>query len=199
MNLVEKDFLEESPTELGGHDTASLADRQNEDDEKLTFDLNRSLDLSDETFERLEQLCEATENEREALQVEPSQTASVKLKRVTWENDVKDGISNENHLCEENRLNEEKDFERDKNPNLANESTFKGSGGYISSRLKATSASWDIEVSAFSSSRKPTKRAEALKNARIQRQEEVYIPPRVLSSASQIAQRKVLDLKRWFV
>ena len=103
-------------------------------------------------------------------------------------------------MDEENRLNEEKDFVRDKNLNLANDSTVSESGDFtFASKLKATSASWDVEISSFSSSKKPSKRAEALKNARTQHEGEVYTLPKVLASVNQIAQRKVLDLKRWLV
>lgn len=59
-----------------------------------------------------------------------------------------------------------------------------------------TGASWDIDFSAGNSG-KPSKRLQALKQARTQCSGERYDPPKVMVSANQIAQRKVLDLKRW--
>ena len=192
------------------------------DDDDLSHDLQHSLDLSNETFERIERLCEesvaavvdnscregiGTDAESQALPVystenletEVSNIPCVKSKRVTWESNVKDISLDKNKSDEENRLNEERDIIRDQNLNLTNENTASASGDFtFESKLKATSESWDIEVSGFSSgTKKPSKRAEALRNARTQHDGEDYVPPRVLATANQIAQRKVLDLKRW--
>ncbi|WAR27569.1 BIVM-like protein [Mya arenaria] len=68
-------------------------------------------------------------------------------------------------------------------------------------------ASWEVELgnerSRIAVARsgldgKLNKRLQALTQARSQNSGERYIPPRVLVSANQIAQRKVLDLKRWY-
>ena len=136
---------------------------------------------------------------REDLETKLTHIPCVKSKRVTWESDIKDVPLDENKSDEENRLNEEKDFIRDQHLDLTNENTASGSGGFtFASKLKATSELWDIEVSSLSSGKKPsTKRAEALKNAKTQHDGEIYVPPKALVSANQIAQRKVLDLKRW--
>ena len=62
---------------------------------------------------------------------------------------------------------------------------------------KGTGACWDIDVSAGKGSSKNSKRLQALRQARTRNIGEKYLPPKVLVSANQIADRKVLDLKRW--
>ncbi|KAL4220180.1 hypothetical protein ACF0H5_020588 [Mactra antiquata] len=63
---------------------------------------------------------------------------------------------------------------------------------------KKVPTSWDIEITGKPPSAKQSKRLEALKTARTRSTGEKYIPPKVLVSANQIAERKVLDLKRWY-
>lgn len=60
-------------------------------------------------------------------------------------------------------------------------------------------ACWDIEMSGVkgAGTGKMSKRMQALRQARTQSIGERYVPPKVLVSANQIAERKVLDLKRW--
>lgn len=61
---------------------------------------------------------------------------------------------------------------------------------------KYVPTSWEIDCGKPPSS-KQSKRLEALKQARSRSSRERYTPPKVMVSANQIAQRKVLDLKRW--
>ena len=173
-----------------------LEDSEEVDDEMLAADLKHSLELSNETFERIERLCQESSAEvTERAETFENPVRTTVKKQVTWESNVKD-----NSLAE-NRLNEEKDFERDRNFNLANhfEVEDTGSGDTVLTNQKVTGASWDVEISGFAPSKKPTKRSEALKNARTQQTGEIYSPPKVLVSTNQIAQRKILDLKRWLV
>ncbi|XP_052216537.1 basic immunoglobulin-like variable motif-containing protein isoform X2 [Dreissena polymorpha] len=71
-----------------------------------------------------------------------------------------------------------------------------------SSAIKGDSkcAAWEVDVSSHTESYSGlnSKRLEALNRARAQKTGEAYLPPRVLVSTNQIAQRKVLDLKRWY-
>jgi hypothetical protein len=88
-----------------------------------------------------------------------------------------------------NFLPDEEGNSEDESP-LTTEPSIENTGG----------ASWDID---FNEGKLPggktSSRLEALKRARTQHSGEKYVPPKVLVSANQIAQRKVLDLKRWYV
>ena len=180
--------------ELREKSLESLEGSQLDDgEESLKLQLENSLELSDETFERIERLCNESSaiisETRSVLEGPPIKTSA--KKQVTWESNVKDNSVNDNIV------NEERILERDRNLNKANHNSVLGSPDIDSSNQKATGAAWDIAVGDFSKSKKPSKRAEALRSARHQTFGEPYIPPKVLASVSQIAQRKVLDLKRW--
>ena len=194
---VSHDVINKSlDAELREKSLESLEGSQLDDgEESLKLQLENSLELSDETFERIERLCNESSaiisETRSVLEGPPIKTSA--KKQVTWESNVKDNSVNDNIV------NEERILERDRNLNKANHNSVLGSPDIDSTNQKATGAAWDIAVGDFSKSKKPSKRAEALRSARHQTFGEPYIPPKVLASASQIAQRKVLDLKRWYI
>ena len=195
--VVSHDAINKSlDAELREKSLESLEGSQFDDgEESLKLQLENSLELSDETFERIERLCNESSaiisETRSVLEGPPIKTSA--KKQVTWESNVKDNSVNDN------LVNEERILERDRNLNKANHNSVLGSPDIDSTNQKATGAAWDIAVGDFSKSKKPSKRAEALRSARHQTFGEPYIPPKVLTSASQIAQRKVLDLKRWYI
>ena len=194
---VSHDVINKSlDAELREKSLESLEGSQLDDgEESLKLQLENSLELSDETFERIERLCNESSaiisETRSVLEGPPIKTSA--KKQVTWESNVKDNSVNDNIV------NEERILERDRNLNKSNHNSVLGSPDIDSTNQKATGAAWDIAIGDFSKSKKPTKRAEALRSARHQTFGEPYIPPKVLASASQIAQRKVLDLKRWYI
>ncbi|XP_053404168.1 basic immunoglobulin-like variable motif-containing protein isoform X2 [Mercenaria mercenaria] len=170
-------------------------------------------ELSDQETDVLQALRNTGENVTEGVESFKSATKD-RLKKVTWEMTDAENTINEDKAERLHSLSLKSDDDRPNNLDLnlnekipeikkflpgdsssedesplATEATNSGKAG----------ASWDIDITAGTSgSSKPSKRLQALKRARTQGCGERYVPPKVMVSANQIAQRKVLDLKRWY-
>lgn len=155
----------------------------NEIDRVERFDCHQNVSALDSSVEENT----LNENKAEALQSQSHENTSDRLATL-------DVNLNEKTKTVDHFLPEESNSEDD-------ESSF-ATGSTVTTKTSnhnAEGASWDIDLSECQvPAKKLTKRLEALKQARTQHTADKYVPPKVLVSASQIAQRKVLDLKRWY-
>ena len=175
------------------------ADKFVESGDEVTDALNRILSLSNAVEDDMNERRERFQDfNRDTVKKSVSWESSALEQPVTKENDsiLTSSEENSRNMKLDLNLNEAKISDINSNraepvispdPVLANEND--------------ASASWEIEMSGAKSTSngKPSKRLLALSQARAQKTGEKYIPPRVLVSCNQIAQRKVLDLKRWYV
>ena len=180
-----------------------------EDIDKILDNLN---DLVDQETDFLQVLRDNRESSTERVESFKN-TTKERLKKVTWETTDAENTINEDKATRLHCLSLNTEGNRPSNLDLNLNEKIPEVKNFLRADCSSedesplatdvkhsgkTSASWDIDLtSGKTGSGKPSKRILALKQARTQSSGERYVPPKVMVSANQIAQRKVLDLKRW--
>ncbi|XP_060573480.1 basic immunoglobulin-like variable motif-containing protein isoform X2 [Ruditapes philippinarum] len=188
----------------------STEDDKKEDIEKILNDLN---DLVDQETDFLQVLRDSSENSTERVESFKNTTID-RLKKVSWETTEAENTINEDKATRLHCMSLNSEDARPNNLDLNLNEKISEVKNFLPADTSSedesplatdvmhsgkTGASWDIDITGGQTgSSKPSKRMLALKQARTQRAGERYVPPKVMVSANQIAQRKVLDLKRWY-
>lgn len=221
--VYKKVAIEENKSEADDQDTKTEKEEGDDSKEKLLTDGNND-ETEGDYLDGLEEKIDSQRNvEVEAQRlieniektladsIEPFENAAKdRVKKVTWEITEAENTINEDKAV---RLQSLKDsghrpINLDLNLNekvvvgkkfLPDDSSSENESPIaIDNRNSGKAgASWDIDFLAGKTGQ-PSKRLQALKQARTQGSGERYVPPKVMVSANQIAQRKVLDLKRWY-
>jgi ElaB/YqjD/DUF883 family membrane-anchored ribosome-binding protein len=187
----------------------STEDDKKEDIEKILNDLN---DLVDQETDFLQVLRDSSENSTERVE-SFKDTTKDRLKKVSWETTEAENTINEDKATRLHCMSLNSEDARPNNLDLNLNEKISEVTNFLPADSSSedesplatdvmhsgkTGASWDIDITGGQTgSGKQSKRMLALKQARTQSTGERYVPPKVMVSANQIAQRKVLDLKRW--